>query len=227
MKKSLFGVIGLAILLLSCGNKKELERLKTQNAELEATIQRMEDDLKTMQESDAKLRFLANKLDRVKARIITDFGNMEFKLFPDLAPIHCFAFVTRAESGFYDNVAFHRVMKNFMIQTGDPNSKDDNPADDGLGGPLIAIPHEFNSKKHVKGVLSTARIPDKSAGAGSQFFIMHGTAPHLDNDYTVFGEMTKGFDVLDKIANTETHTVGRAENRPVKTIRVKTIEVYF
>lgn len=166
--------------------------------------------------------FLAQKIRGVKARIKTNFGDIETEFFPEKAPIHCFNFITRAESGFYDGTTFHRVIKNFMIQGGDPLSKDDNPANDGGGGPIVSIPHEFNDIKHTKGILSMARQSDQRAGAGSQFFIMHGTNPGLDGQYTVFGKVTKGLGVVDKIAATKTS----GGDRPVKNVVIETIEVY-
>ncbi len=165
--------------------------------------------------------FLAQKIQGVKARIKTNFGDIETGFFPEKAPIHCFNFITRAESGFYDGTMFHRVIKGFMIQGGDPLSKDDNPANDGGGGPIVNIPHEFNDIKHTKGILSMARA-NMRLGAGSQFFIMHGVNPGLDGQYTVFGKVTKGLDVVDKIATMKTSK----RDRPVKNVVIETIEVY-
>ncbi|KAA3617912.1 MAG: peptidylprolyl isomerase [Calditrichaeota bacterium] len=171
--------------------------------------------------SDDKLLFLASKLNGIKARFITDYGNIEVKFFPESAPIQCFNFITRAESGYYDNTLFHRVMAGFMIQGGDPHTKTSNKALYGSGGPIANIPHEFNERTHKRGILSTARTPNINAGAGSQFFIMHGDRQGLDKQYTVFGEVTKGMDVVDKIASLETQ--GQMAINPAK---IKTIEVY-
>ena len=113
-----------------------------------------------------------------------------------------------------------------MIQGGDPNSLDDNPNDDGMGGPIVNIPHEFNDIAHKRGILSTARHPNAAMGAGSQFFIMHGDAPHLDKQYTVFGEVTKGMDVVDEIATAPTYGKGNLSTHPKKPIRIRSIEIY-
>jgi cyclophilin family peptidyl-prolyl cis-trans isomerase len=227
MKASFYFVILLSLALISCSNKKELLRLTERNAELENTVQELEDELGSTRKSDQKLRFLAAKLQGVKGRFVTNYGDIEVKFFPNRAPLHCFAFITRAESGFYDNMLFHRVIKNFMLQSGDPNSKDDNPYNDGIGGPLVMIPHEFSSTHHGPGILSTARQGDKSVGAGSQFFIVHSDYPSLNNEYTVFGEVTKGMNVVDKIAQVETNQQDRRlKDRPIKPVRIKTIEVY-
>ena len=225
MKKSLFVLLGLA-LFLGC-NKKEIERLTKLNSELQEKVRTLEKDVRTHEKSAAKLNFLSAKLKGVKARLVTNYGNIELELFPEKAPIHCFNFIARAESGFYDNTQFHRVIPNFMIQGGDPNSKDKDPYNDGGGGPLVMIPHEFNNTKHVRGILSMARVSDVSAGAGSQFFIMHGDAPYLDNQYTAFGKVTQGLEVVDKIANVATNKQDpRLKDHPIKPVIIKTIEVY-
>lgn len=169
-----------------------------------------------------RFQFLVQKTKGVKARIKTNHGDIELEFYPEKAPLHCFNFITRAESGFYDGTLFHRVIPNFMIQGGDPLSKDKNPANDGSGGPIISIPHEFNDTKHVKGVLSMARVGDKRAGAGSQFFIMHAPNPGLDGQYTVFGKATSGLDVVDKIANLPRND----RDRPKTDARILEIEVY-
>jgi peptidyl-prolyl cis-trans isomerase B (cyclophilin B) len=227
MRARIIGLILVLLTFISCANNKELERFRSQNVELEKNIQQMESDLKMAEKNESKLTFLINQMKGVKARIITNYGNIELEFFPELAPIHCYSFILRAESGFYENTLFHRVMPNFMLQGGDPNTKNNDPYDDGIGAPLIAMPHEFNSTKHVPGILSTARVPNKAAGAGSQFFIMHGTTPHLDEDYTVFGKVTKGMDVVNKIATVETEKQNpRLKDRPVKDVRIQKMEVY-
>lgn len=227
MKVRLYVFILALFTLISCGNKEELERLRTQNAELEKSIQQMESDLKMAENNEAKMTFLINQMRGVKVRIITNMGNIEVKFFPELAPLHCYSFITRAESGFYNNILFHRVMENFMIQAGDPNTKNNDPYDDGFGGPLIMMPHEFNSKHHGPGILSMARITDKSAGAGSQFFIMHKDNANLDRDYTVFGEVTQGMDVVNKIATVETEKQDpRLPNRPIQPVKILKMEAF-
>lgn len=136
----------------------------------------------------------------VKAIIETKFGEIELKFFPDVAPKHVENFITLAKSGFYDGTIFHRVIPGFMIQGGDPNTKGTNKAMFGMGGPGHNVKAEFNSKKHVRGILSMARSASPDS-AGSQFFIVVKDSPFLDNQYTVFGEVTKGMEVADKIVN--------------------------
>ena len=133
----------------------------------------------------------------------TSRGNMKLKLFPDIAPNHCNNFKKLANSGFYDETGFHRLIPGFMIQGGDINSRDANPKNDGRGGPGWTVDAEFNDKPHKRGTLSMARSRDINS-AGSQFFICAADAPHLDGNYTVFGEVIEGDDVIDKIVGSAT-----------------------
>ena len=136
----------------------------------------------------------------VKAVIETTYGNIELEFFPDKAPKHVENFVTLAKSGFYDKTIFHRVIPGFMIQGGDPNTKGSNTSIYGQGGPEHSVPAEFNEIKHERGILSMARSQDPNS-AGSQFFIVVSDSFFLDRNYTVFGRVTKGMDVADKIVN--------------------------
>jgi cyclophilin family peptidyl-prolyl cis-trans isomerase len=158
--------------------------------------------------------------------IHTDFGDIVLILFNE-TPEHKNNFLKLAKGKFYDGTTFHRVIDGFMIQGGDPNSKDDDPTNDGIGGPGYTIPAEFNVNfSHKKGVLAAARQPDnvnpKKESNGSQFYIVEGDrgAPHLDGSYTIFGETISGLDVVEKIA--EQPTDGR--NRPLEDI-IMTMEV--
>lgn len=177
-------------------------------------------------------------------RISTSLGDMVLKLY-DETPEHRDNFRKLAAEGFYDNTTFHRIIENFMIQGGDPNSKDDDPMNDGQGGPGYTVPAEFNSDLfHKKGALAAARTGDQvnpqRRSSGSQFYIVHGQVyddamldrveqqiwatmqgfkfsdaareayttvggtPQLDMQYTVYGELVEGMDVLDKIAAAST-----------------------
>lgn len=133
--------------------------------------------------------------------IQTSLGTIEIKFFPDKAPGHVKNFMTLAKSGFYNDTTFHRVIPGFMIQGGDPNSKDNDRDNDGQGGPGFTVKAEFNDTRHKRGILSMARAghPDS---AGSQFFICVQDAFFLDGKYTAFGEVIKGMDVADKIVAT-------------------------
>ncbi len=134
----------------------------------------------------------------------TSMGNITLEFFPNAAPKHVENFKTLARKGFYDGVKFHRVIKGFMIQAGDPNSKDDDPTNDGAGNAGYTLKAEFNSIPHKRGILSMARRGDSVDTASCQFFIMHADRPQLDNQYTVFGRVVSGMDVVDKIAVTPT-----------------------
>lgn len=137
----------------------------------------------------------------LRAIIKTKFGEMEIKFFPDVAPKHVENFVKLAKSGFYNGTIFHRVIPNFMIQGGDPNTKDPKNKDVyGQGGPGHSVKAEFSETPHKRGILSMARAQDPDS-AGSQFFIVVEDSRFLDRKYTAFGEVVKGMGVADKIVN--------------------------
>ncbi len=151
---------------------------------------------------------------------MNDGGVMSGELYPDVAPITVENFKKLCDEQFYDGLTFHRIIKGFMIQGGDPDGT-------GAGGPGYTIKGEFasngvqNDLKHTKGVLSMARTMDPNS-AGSQFFIMHAAAPHLDGDYAAFGKITEGLDVLDRIAETKTNWSDQPwEEQVIKTIVVE------
>lgn len=148
------------------------------------------------------------------------------ELYPDVAPQSVNNFVSLIKKGFYDGLIFHRVIPGFMIQGGDPEGT-------GMGGPGYSIKGEFasngfrNDLKHTKGVLSMARsmMPDS---AGSQFFIMHETSPHLDGEYAAFGKITEGQEVVDAIAVVETDYSDRPRTPQVmKSVTVETFGVDY
>ncbi len=130
----------------------------------------------------------------------TDAGKIVIALNAQLAPGTVENFRKLVTAGFYDGTYFHRVIPGFMIQGGDPNTRDNNRANDGSGGPGYTIKAEFNAQKHVRGAVSMARTSDPDS-AGSQFFICVASAPYLDGQYTLFGRVTEGMAVVDKIVN--------------------------
>lgn len=134
------------------------------------------------------------------AVIETKFGNIEIKLFSDKAPGHVDNFLKLVREGFYDGTIFHRIIPGFMVQGGDPNTKGDDKATYGMGGPGYTINAEFSDTPHKRGVVSMARAQDPNS-AGSQFFIVVKDSAFLDNQYTVFGEVTSGMDAVDKIVD--------------------------
>lgn len=144
---------------------------------------------------------------------------MKAELYPEIAPNTVKNFVSLVSKGYYDGLIFHRVIKGFMIQGGCPEGT-------GMGGPGYSIKGEFsgngftNDLKHTKGVLSMARSMMPNS-AGSQFFIMHETSPHLDGQYAAFGKVTEGIDVVDKIASVKTDY----SDRPIEEQKIKSITV--
>lgn len=153
-------------------------------------------------------------------------GIMKAELYPEIAPNTVNSFISLVNSGFYNGLIFHRVISGFMIQGGCPSGS-------GTGGPGYCIKGEFNGNgikndlKHDRGILSMARSMNNDS-AGSQFFIMHGKAPHLDGSYAAFGLVTEGLDVVDAIANTATGFNDRpAEDQRIKSMTVDTFGIEY
>lgn len=196
---------------------------------------------------------LASCTSEPRVKISTEYGDMIMTLRDD-TPKHKENFLKLVEEGFYDGLLFHRVMNGFMIQGGDPDSRDSQPgAMLGMGGPGYTIPAEFSGALHIKGAVAAARMPDQGnpakASSGSQFYIVQGTfmdessvdsglarsrkkytaeerqayidagggAPFLDDEYTVFGQIVEGLDIIDKIALQR----GDKANRPLQDIPMK------
>ena len=151
---------------------------------------------------------------------------MKAELYPEIAPVSVNNFISLIQKNYYDGLIFHRVIRGFMIQGGCPDGT-------GMGGPGYTIPGEFNQNgfkndlKHTEGVLSMARAmhPDS---AGSQFFIMHKTSPHLDGAYAAFGKITEGMDIVNKIAETPTNFSDRPlDEQKIKSMTVDTFGVEY
>jgi peptidyl-prolyl cis-trans isomerase B (cyclophilin B) len=143
--------------------------------------------------------------DRMRATIAVTskgqpLGEIVLRFFQDVAPGHVNNFVKLSRDGFYNGTTFHRVIPGFMIQGGDPNSKNSDRSSHGMGGPGYKVKAEFNSKPHKRGIVSMARANDPDS-AGSQFFICVADANFLDWQYTVFGEVVSGMEVADKIVS--------------------------
>ncbi len=153
------------------------------------------------------------------AVIETKFGAVELKFFPDIAPKHVNNFTDLAEKGFYDNTTFHRVIPGFMIQGGDPNSKDSDKSSHGMGGPGHTVKAEFSDKPHKRGILSMARSANPDS-AGSQFFICVKDSLFLDRQYTVFGEVVSGMDVVDQIVNQPRDARDNPNERVEMTVKI-------
>ena len=158
--------------------------------------------------------FMTYEKENEVAVISTNFGDMIVEFYPEIAPMHVESFVALANEEYFNGTTFHRVIPGFMVQGGDPNSRNENRATHGTGGragkffglgneedpSTWLIPQEFNDTPHVKGILSMARTNDPNS-ASSQFFICHDNANFLDNNYTVFGKVIQGLDIIDEIAN--------------------------
>ena len=148
------------------------------------------------------------------AVVSTRYGDMVLEFYPEVAEKHVDSFLTHARNGYFNGTTFHRVIPGFVIQGGDPNSKSDDRSNHGMGGHAAnfygvgnedyesswMLPAEFNSRPHLTGTLSMARSQSPNS-AGSQFFICAGPTPQLDNQYTVFGQVIEGLDVIQKIVN--------------------------
>ena len=130
------------------------------------------------------------------------WGDIQLKFFPDVAPNHVQNMVKLAKDKFYDGTTFHRVIPGFMIQGGDPNSKDPDRSRHGMGGPGHRVNAEFSQRPHKRGTLSMARSQDPNS-AGSQFFICVADSSFLDGQYTVFGEVVSGMETVDRIVNAQ------------------------
>ena len=158
--------------------------------------------------------FMTYEKENDVAVISTNFGDMVVEFYPDIAPMHVDSFIALINEEYFNGTTFHRVIPGFMIQGGDPNSRNENRATHGTGGragkffglgneedpSTWLIPQEFSDRPHVKGILSMARTNDPNS-ASSQFFVCHDNANFLDNNYTVFGKVIDGLDIIDQIAN--------------------------
>ena len=154
---------------------------------------------------------------RLGLEIETSAGKMEAVLYPHEAPNTVANMVRLARDGYFDGLTFHRICKGFMIQGGCPDGT-------GAGDPGFNLPAEFNAVKHERGILSMARSQHEDS-AGSQFFVMDGQAPHLDNKYTVWGKLEDGYDTLQKLANTPVRMQGQEMSAPLETPAIKKISV--
>lgn len=205
LKLILITVLMSSLVLTGCGNPK----VSNQDSNSPA---------KTSENSNTDTSKSSEDLP-IATITVEGYGVMEAELYPEIAPNTVNNFISLANKGFYNNLKFHRVIKGFMIQGGDPKGN-------GTGGPGYSIEGEFtsngfaNSLKHTTGVLSMARAQDPNS-AGSQFFIMSGDAPHLDGEYAAFGKVISGLDVIDKIQNVETNS----SDAPKKDVIITSITV--
>src|SRR4051812_1684112 len=180
-----------------------------------------------MPQADAFLSFYMSNIPASNevAVLKTSYGDMVIAFWPDVAPKTVENFKKLAREGFYDGTAFHRIIKGFMVQGGCPNTRKGETGMPGTGGPGYKVKAEFNSKSHVRGVISMARSAHPDS-AGSQFFLCHGDAKFLDKQYTAFGELVKGDDVLERIASVPTQSGGGGEkSTPIDRVEIESIRI--
>jgi peptidyl-prolyl cis-trans isomerase B (cyclophilin B) len=158
------------------------------------------------------------------ALIKTSYGDMKIAFWPEVAPKTVENFKKLARAGFYDGTAFHRVIKGFMIQGGCPNTKAGAKGVPGTGGPGYQVKAEFSTRSHVRGVISMARSSHPDS-AGSQFFVCHGDAKFLDRQYTAFGQLESGDDVLEKIAGVPTKAGGGEKSTPIERVEIQSVAI--
>ena len=235
MKLNAFKIMLLTAFTLSffafvCGDNKTDTNTQnqTQNQQQTQTQQQNTQTQNTQKKTDS----MTTKTDSTDSKstdesnivvLKTSMGDIEIELFEKEAPKHVANFKKLVNSGFYEGTTFHRVIPGFMIQGGDPNSKDNDRSNDGQGGPGYTVPAEINAK-HVKGSLAGARMGDqvnpKRESSGSQFYIVTGEASHLDGQYTVYGKVTKGLDIALKIENVKRD----AMDNPIEKVTIKKVE---
>ena len=167
--------------------------------------------------------FMSNTAPAAEQAVIkTSYGDLTIAFWPDVAPKTVENFKKLANEKFYDGTAFHRIIKGFMVQGGCPNTREGANGQPGTVGPGYTIKAEFNPKSHVRGVISMARSSHPDS-AGSQFFICHGDAKFLDRQYTAFGELVKGDDVLERIATVPTG--GPEKSTPAERVAIEGIRI--
>ncbi len=157
---------------------------------------------------------------------VENFGEIRFELIPEIAPATVENFIKLASEKFYDGTTFHRVIPGFMIQGGDPNTRNRDPRDDGRGDPGYKIEDEFSEVSHTRGMVSMANTGRPKSG-GCQFFIVVADTPHLDGNYSLFGRVIEGMEVADRIAAVERDVYGRhgPKDRPLENVVIASIRI--
>lgn len=186
-----------AFVFVSCGNSKDSSNTTTANQQTQTQSKGSEGYYK-----GPELDALTSNPNRLVV-IETKLGTIKLQLFDKVAPKHVANMIKLVKSGFYDGVTFHRIISGFVIQGGDPNSKDDDLSNDGVGNAsLERVPAEFSQTlTHQRGILSAARLGNDINSATTQFFIMHQHVTSLDKQYSIYGQVVEGLDVVDKIVS--------------------------
>ena len=218
-------LVVITFIIIGCGNKSDTTDMTKKDNTTQTNTNNNTNVTQKMDTTKMK-DTLQEKINAEPDTVImeTSMGNMTIELYPKDAPLHVANFKKLVYNKYYDGLLFHRVIPNFMIQGGDPNTRTDNKAIYGQGGPGYTIPAEIKLK-HEKGSLAAARLGDaqnpKRESSGSQFYIVTGEASHLDGQYTVFGKVIKGYEVADKIQNVKRD----ASDDPIDKVVIK--KVYF
>jgi cyclophilin family peptidyl-prolyl cis-trans isomerase len=211
LKIMLLSAFTLSFFAFVCGDSKNETNSNQTNTQTQTQTQKQDTQNQNTQKKTDSMTTITDSTDNKDKKdskesnnvvMKTSMGDIEIELFEKDAPQHVANFKKLVKSGFFEGTTFHRVIPGFMIQGGDPNSKDSDRSNDGQGGPGYTIPAEIKAK-HEKGSLAAARLGDavnpKKESSGSQFYIVTGEASHLDGQYTVFGKVTKGLDIALKI----------------------------
>jgi peptidyl-prolyl cis-trans isomerase B (cyclophilin B) len=226
MKRSLIFVILLSVSLVWLSGCRTDQAKETKTDSKGETVKNVEakSPQETKLEAQIQTAIEQTKVDPEVAIMETSQGKIVIGFFPDVAPGHVARFKELAREGFYEGILFHRVIPNFVIQGGDPDTKNpDIPrARHGIGGTGKHLKAEFNARPHLRGTLSAARSNDPNS-ADSQFFICHARAASLDNKYTVYGQVLEGMDVVDKIVNAPRDQRDNP-NEPQKILSVKIVK---
>lgn len=227
MKLAVISLFSLSLFAFVCGDSKnEQTDVKKEDNTTQNQTQTNQTTENTTQKTDTMKTTTdttetTDKKDSKESNTVvikTSMGDIEIELFEKDAPKHVENFKKHVRSGFYEKTTFHRVIPGFMIQGGDPNSKDADRSNDGQGGPGYTVPAEIKAK-HEKGSIAGARLGDqvnpKKESSGSQFYIVTGEASHLDGQYTVYGKVVKGLDVALKIENVKRDAMDNPEQKVV------------
>lgn len=194
-----FGIFAVIVIALVYLNKAIDTSTQISDSNTSESVQGKESPSSTTASEPTTVVSTYPVTDKTRAVIETNKGKIVFKFYPDKAPNTVQNFIKLANSNFYNGIVWHRVEPGFVIQGGDPLSKDSDPNNDGTGGPGYTIKAEFSDLHHLEGTVAMARHPDDFDSAGSQFYICLGTLPDLDGKYTIFGQVIEGMDVVKSI----------------------------
>jgi cyclophilin family peptidyl-prolyl cis-trans isomerase len=193
-----FFILALTLGIFCCGKKAPESQPEQKGSAMQSFKTLTADEINALIEKAKAAPLVDVAADEVGV-IQTELGRIVIEFYPQVAPQHCRAFKRLADTGFYDGVTFHRVVPGFVIQGGDIFTRDNDRSNDGTGQPGYTLPAEFSSLPHERGTLSLARRANDLNSGGSQFFICLAPAPALDGQYTIFGHVIEGMEVVDKI----------------------------